>query len=1217
MRLAIDIQGIQSVGSRSRGIGRYSLEIIKNIILIGSDLEIILVANASLPDLKSEFQYAIDFNHVTYFQWYAPCPLDYVSKDPVKLRLGSLLRSFAFANLHADVILITSFLEGFSDNCLTDFDYELLETPVVSIFYDLIPLIHSNLYLDSNPQFSKYYKSKLNTIEKVKGLLAISNSSAKEARKYLSIDSDDVFNISSACNSDIFNTNHLSEYQSNQEIDSYLPFLLYSGANDPRKNLKSLLEAFSLLSIGFSEYKLVLCGKLLPQEIELINQWTELFKINPNLIIHTGYVSDEYLANLYRKCSLFIFPSLHEGFGLPVLEAMNCGAAVIGSNRTSIPEVIGYDKALFDPTNILELRNLIEKALHDETFRTSLLTNAKIQCTKFSWSSSAQKAIKALKTIVNKYPLSYDRDDLNILHSNNKKNLDILITKILEDKLLEINSNKYLINEVSASIDLICKQTENYLKKISPEKKIINSWKVEGPFDSSYSLALLNRNFTKALTSHINRVLIKNTEGFGDYEPNIDFLKQYPSIYKLHLDSYRFEDQTDVISRNLYPPRTNNLDAKFKLMHSYGWEESEFPAQWINDFNANLDGISVMSNIVKKILINNGLKIPIKVTSLGIDHLNNLESCNQYKLDAKKYKILHISSCFYRKGIDILLKAYGKTFDQNDNVTLVIKTFQNPHNNLELLLKNEIDINPSYPDVLIIKKELTDQEIKSLYLQSDVLVAPSRGEGFGLPIAEAMLLGVPVITTGWGGQLDFCNAQNSWLINYKFANVNSHFNLDNSYWAEPSIDHLSNLLTKLYEMPKAERDLKTDLAQSTIKYFTWDKVASKNIEFVNNSTNFLINHVPKIAWISTWYSRCGIASYSRHLIDKMYEDVSVYSPINEPLENYIEDNIFPTWNINSSNPEDLNQLFDNIQTSEYTSVVIQFNYGFFNFSNLSDLIHKLSASKINIIVVLHSTIDPENDSSKSLKYLVDAFQICDRLLVHTIPDLNRLKNLGLVENVALFPHGILDFDHSNSKLNFFFKRLYKKRKKRIASYGFCLPNKGFKEIIYAIQILRDKNFDVELDIYSAIYNDEFREYFEELKSLINNLGFSAQINICPDYMTDNETITILSKYDLIVFPYQYSSESSSASVRHGLATLRPVMVTPINIFNDIQHLVHFFPGTSKIDLAEGLFKWFENDHLETYNSSYISNRKQKLKAMRFSYLAHRLCSIIKSLEINS
>ena len=113
-----------------------------------------------------------------------------------------------------------------------------------------------------------------------------------------------------------------------------------------------------------------------------------------------GYVSDVELKNLYSNCHLFIFPSFHEGFGLPVLEAMTCGAAVIGSNTTSIPEVINNKNALFNPYDTNEITNLILKCLQDQEFYNSLkihsVKNAKI----FSWNKTAKLAIQAFNSIL-------------------------------------------------------------------------------------------------------------------------------------------------------------------------------------------------------------------------------------------------------------------------------------------------------------------------------------------------------------------------------------------------------------------------------------------------------------------------------------------------------------------------------------------------------------------------------------------------------------------------------------------------------------------------------------------------------------------------------------------------------------------------------------------------------------------------------------------------
>ncbi|MCF3439936.1 glycosyltransferase, partial [Escherichia coli] len=98
---------------------------------------------------------------------------------------------------------------------------------------------------------------------------------------------------------------------------------------------------------------------------------------------------------LYRLCKLFIFASLHEGFGLPVLEAMSCGAPVIGSNVTSIPEVIGNPEALFDPYSVSSMRDKIAQCLTDDTFLARLKDMAQQQARNFSWDRAAVTALEA------------------------------------------------------------------------------------------------------------------------------------------------------------------------------------------------------------------------------------------------------------------------------------------------------------------------------------------------------------------------------------------------------------------------------------------------------------------------------------------------------------------------------------------------------------------------------------------------------------------------------------------------------------------------------------------------------------------------------------------------------------------------------------------------------------------------------------------------------
>ena len=1208
MRIAIDLQGIQSPGSRARGIGRYTTELVKNIIRYSPSDQFILVGNSSMLDSHIHFKSELKQDNVVYFNWFSPLPLDFLSKKKLLIALGTYLRSYAFSLLNPDLILITSFLEGYTDNCLTDLDNEFFDAPIVSIFYDLIPLLNQELYLKPNPDFSRFYKNKLKSIRRLDALLAISESSASEAIHYLSFNESNVFNISSACDKTLFNTLYSEQNELPNTSVYDLPYILYSGAADPRKNIKTLVEAYSKLLNKVSSFSLILVGKLLPSEIDLINNWISQFNIDPAKVVFQGYVSDEELVDFYRNCSLFVFPSFHEGFGLPVLEAMSCGAPVIASNKTSIPEVVSIKKAMFDPLDVDSLTDLMYRALTNEDFRNELKENSKIQSIRFSWKETSLKAIKAFQVITDKFKINdYSFSNLN------KISLDKFLLKVSKNRILcSLIKDRYLL-EVSSSIDQMLKQAKSINSYFSLNKNI-TTWRVEGPFDSSYSLAILNRCFLNSLRNKIDNVSLLITEGHGDYEPNLNYLSNFPEVYEIYRKSLFCKNDVDVISRNLYPPRVNDLSAKVNLIHSYGWEESEFPNDWVLDFNSYLEGISVMSRQVKKILMDNGVSIPITVTSLGLDHLDDIKEDNLFLLNAKKYKILHISSCFPRKGIDSLLSAYGQIFSNSDDVTLIIKTFPNPHNKIDEIFEELKKQNNDYPHVVLLKQELNNHQLKSLYKQCDLLVAPSRGEGFGLPIGEAMRLGVPVITTAWGGQRDFCNDSNCWLVDYNFSQSESHFNLDLSYWADPLINDLIDRIKEVYYLSDSELSKKVSKAKQITNSFQWDIVAESNKDFVNKILHHKSLSKTKIGWMSTWFSKCGIASYSKNLIDSMCDDIEIFAPFNETLNYSNNYRVQKSWYIDSSDEETLNSLLKLIKSKNITTYVIQFNYGLFKFDFLSKLIHDLKDSGIKVIVFLHSTLDPVNDPEKKLDSLQTSLSVCDRIIVHTISDLNRLKKINLIDNVMLLPHGIPELSsHSHREVDLN-KKFFSHKKKviSIGTFGFCLPNKGYKELIGAISLLKERDLIVNLNIYCASYSQDYNWYYEEIKEEIKKLELSKMITIDNTYFSEIEIFERLLLNELIVYPYQSSGESSSASVRFGLATGRPVLVTPLPIFDDVEQLVDYMPGINSDELAEGIISWLN----KSSNKSFYDNRKKLIEHRGFAKIAHRFSSLVKSIEIN-
>ncbi len=164
----------------------------------------------------------------------------------------------------------------------------------------------------------------------------------------------------------------------------------------PHKNLERLLEAFSKLEN--IDCELILVGKAFQSYTVLADKEKEL-KIDDK-VIHTGIVTEEELIDLYNLVDLFVFPSLYEGFGLPVLEAMACGTKVVSSNASSLPEVGGDLIPYFDPKDIEDMKDKIEKELLREDTEEDKIK--RIEWTRqFDWKKSAKETMDAINSVKN------------------------------------------------------------------------------------------------------------------------------------------------------------------------------------------------------------------------------------------------------------------------------------------------------------------------------------------------------------------------------------------------------------------------------------------------------------------------------------------------------------------------------------------------------------------------------------------------------------------------------------------------------------------------------------------------------------------------------------------------------------------------------------------------------------------------------------------------
>lgn len=404
MRIVIDMQGAQTE-SRFRGIGRYTMAFAEAVARNRGKHEIILALNGLLPEsiepIRAAFECLIPQENILV--WYAPGPVrDEDPNNKGRREVAELVRNAFLASLSPDVLHVSSLFEGYVDDAVTSINEFGRRTLVSVILYDLIPLLNPDQYLIPNPNFATYYERKLQSLERADVYFAISAYTRQEGLDCLGVDAKKIVNISTAVGEE-FRVAEVKESTVRALYSKFgltRPFVLYTGGVDERKNLPRLIKAWSVLPVALRQaHQLLFAGRMPDGNVAELRRIARLYGLEDDELLFSGYVSDEELVQLYNLCKLYVFPSWHEGFGLPVLEAMACGAPAIGSSTTSLPEVVGFNDALFDPFDPCSISRKIEQVLSDEAFNTLLRAHGLQQAQKFSWASTARRAIEAWERI--------------------------------------------------------------------------------------------------------------------------------------------------------------------------------------------------------------------------------------------------------------------------------------------------------------------------------------------------------------------------------------------------------------------------------------------------------------------------------------------------------------------------------------------------------------------------------------------------------------------------------------------------------------------------------------------------------------------------------------------------------------------------------------------------------------------------------------------------
>lgn len=361
MRIGIDTA---SYSDKPTGIGRYAYELCYHLNNY-KDIEVVLFVNQDSPLLTDK-----------HFKDNEKVIVKYPKLD--LRRLYSLGKQIDQSNL--DLFHVTAYNIPF-----------IKKTPYVVTIHDLIHLKFPEIY---GIVYKTYYQTIVKSgLLKAKRVITISENSKNDIKEWLNKDNISITPL--AANKDFVPHLGISDLFYKYNIDKN-NFILYVGNNRPNKNLKRLLMAYAKVTEEYEDF---------PSLILSCNADNELSELCENLfisekVVFADNINEEELVILYSYAMYLVFPSLYEGFGLPLVEAMSTGCPVTCSNLSSIPEVIENNCLYFDPYNIKEISQALEQMYLDEGLRNKLSQQGLIRAKDFSWEKTAYQTYQIYQQCV-------------------------------------------------------------------------------------------------------------------------------------------------------------------------------------------------------------------------------------------------------------------------------------------------------------------------------------------------------------------------------------------------------------------------------------------------------------------------------------------------------------------------------------------------------------------------------------------------------------------------------------------------------------------------------------------------------------------------------------------------------------------------------------------------------------------------------------------------
>jgi len=399
MKILLDMEPLQTA-SAFRGIGRYSLSLLKSLLKENRKKhDIHLLFNGKDADSEHTVRRSLDSTVAQPQMHFWPNPLRSGCPDMNYADANNhanAVRQLFIENINPDHFHVFSHFESSHLKHVTQLNGISSSITTSVLIHDFIPLEMKELFL-SDQNISEFYHDRLVDLLQADQILTNSHYTLSAVKTYLPDFRGNTFNIGTGI-SDPFNRFQTQSANEAKHTLGDKPYVLCVGSVDPNKNIKSLASAWFLLPKNIKDkYKLVLVGSKSSFPESEIQEICNACGLTNRQFRVINDLADKELAALYAHCETYIQPSICEGFGLPVGEAISCGALAIGSNRSSLPEILKSPEAMFDPTKPETIASKLQEVLSGSLNKSSIQSIQKQNIVNYSWQNVARRFFEVIE----------------------------------------------------------------------------------------------------------------------------------------------------------------------------------------------------------------------------------------------------------------------------------------------------------------------------------------------------------------------------------------------------------------------------------------------------------------------------------------------------------------------------------------------------------------------------------------------------------------------------------------------------------------------------------------------------------------------------------------------------------------------------------------------------------------------------------------------------